>query len=320
MNEDEKQTPDATDKPEKCVLVVDDSAAVRYTVVHIIQRMGYEVIEAADGSEVLPLAEKYHPDLIFLDVHMPEKGGLEALRELRADARFKGTPVIVLTASADQKIVRQAASLKISGYLVKASLAAGDIRERINKIFDAPAAPGIGRQTRRSLRILLADEVWERCQEVGMDAYVAKPVEPDKLFTTLEEMSVIAPAPPASEPQQEVLFDWDELLERVDDDVELLQRMLDLFCRDYPTLLEEARQAIAAGDPQILHDSAHALTGMLGNLSAHAMVAIAQQLEEVDPVGEAQQAREALANLEVRVEQLARALTASLELDKDAGS
>lgn len=129
-----------------------------------------------------------------------------------------------------------------------------------------------------------------------------------------EEMA----APPVSEPQQEHLFDRDELLERVDNDLELLQRMLELFCRDYPTLIKNALQAIVAADRQILHNSAHTLKGMLGNLSAHTSAAIAQKLEEMDPEDEAQQARKTLAELEVQATQLVRILTASLKLLRNA--
>ena len=121
-------------------------------------------------------------------------------------------------------------------------------------------------------------------------------------------------APTVSEPQQADLFDQDELLERVDNDLELLQRMLEFFCRDYPTLIENALQAIIASDRQILHDSAHTLKGILGNLSARTPAAMAQQLEAMDPGNEAQQARETLAELEIQAPQLVHALTASLKL------
>ena len=131
-----------------------------------------------------------------------------------------------------------------------------------------------------------------------------------------EEMT--ATAPPVSEPQHENLFDRDELLERVDNDLELLQRMLELFCRDFPTLIEKALQAIVTADRQILHDSTHTLKGMLGNLSAHTLAAIAQQLKGMDPEVEAQQARETLAELEVQTTQLVRTLTAFLKLTRNA--
>lgn len=107
-------------------------------------------------------------------------------------------------------------------------------------------------------------------------------------------------APAVSDPQQANLFDQDELLKRVDNDLEILQRMLELFCRDYPTLVENALQATIASDRQILHNSAHTLKGILSNLRAHTPAAMAQQLEEMDPENEVQRARETLGNWRFR--------------------
>ena len=398
MTADDEQKTTAAGKPDQCVLVVDDSHVVRYTVANIIRAMGHKVVEAVDGTEVVAAAEEHRPDLIVLDVRMPEKGGIEALRELRTHADFKEVPVVMLTATADQKIVRQAAALNISGYLVKTDLKAADIRARINKVLGRPATPPPSRKARRALHVLVADdnphdqqliagllrnwgyaveiaqsgsealailqqqgavdlvlmdddmpemdgfaaaaairqqesasgeylpiailtsrpieEVSEGGQEAGIDAYVAKPVNPDKLFTTLEEMASLVPSPSAPEPADQSLFDWEDLMERVDDDLDLLQRMLELFVRDYPELLEAARQAIAGGDVQQLKTAAHTLKGMLGNLSADSAVQVTQKLETMDPQEDREQVEEVFLNLEKQVERLSRALATALNQER----
>ena len=78
------------------VLVVDDDAGVRQAVGRALAFEGYEVTQAGDGSEALRLIASSRPDAMVLDVVMPEVGGLEVCRELRATG--DDLPVLVLTA------------------------------------------------------------------------------------------------------------------------------------------------------------------------------------------------------------------------------
>ena len=78
------------------VLVVDDDAGVRQAVGRALAFEGYEVTQAGDGAEALRLIASSRPDAMVLDVVMPEVGGLEVCRELRATG--DDLPVLVLTA------------------------------------------------------------------------------------------------------------------------------------------------------------------------------------------------------------------------------
>ncbi|MBV8551662.1 MAG: response regulator [Acidobacteriaceae bacterium] len=82
------------------VLVADDRDASRELIRTLLEHSGYSVIEAANGAEAIQLACENIPDLIILDLQMPTKDGFTVLRELRADERFKKTPIVALTASA----------------------------------------------------------------------------------------------------------------------------------------------------------------------------------------------------------------------------
>src|SRR5918999_896137 len=66
------------------ILVIDDEAEIRRSVRMILEYEGYDVVEASSGPEGVALAEKESPDLIFLDVKMPGRDGLEALRRIKA--------------------------------------------------------------------------------------------------------------------------------------------------------------------------------------------------------------------------------------------
>lgn len=84
----------------KTILVADDNSANRELIAEILQSKGYHVIEARDGQQALEEVAKATPDLVLLDIHMPNLNGYEALARLRADERYRELPIVALTASA----------------------------------------------------------------------------------------------------------------------------------------------------------------------------------------------------------------------------
>jgi two-component system cell cycle response regulator DivK len=87
--------------PEKLrILVVDDDADVRETVVELLQLQGYDVLEAASGDEGVEVARGARPHLILMDFNMPKLLGPEAVALLRQDAATRKIPVVALTGSA----------------------------------------------------------------------------------------------------------------------------------------------------------------------------------------------------------------------------
>jgi DNA-binding response OmpR family regulator len=80
------------------VLVIDDDPAALRLTGYIFQRAGYEVHEAANGIEGLAKAEEVKPDLVILDVMMPDVSGLEVCQQLRARSGTAQLPIIMLSA------------------------------------------------------------------------------------------------------------------------------------------------------------------------------------------------------------------------------
>jgi adenylate cyclase len=80
------------------VLVVDDTASARHTLRAHLSRPGYEVLEAASGQEALTLLETTSPDVILLDVMMPEMDGFETCSRIKSDPRLEPIPVVMCTA------------------------------------------------------------------------------------------------------------------------------------------------------------------------------------------------------------------------------
>lgn len=85
--------------PRKKILIVDDVAENRAVLVDMLGQLGFELIEAANGIECLEQAQSLRPDLILMDVVMPEMDGLETTRHLRKLPDFEATPIIALSAS-----------------------------------------------------------------------------------------------------------------------------------------------------------------------------------------------------------------------------
>jgi len=82
------------------ILLAEDNEATRMAVSEYLSTCGYQVIEAKDGREAIAQAQLCHPDLIFMDIQMPQVNGLEAIRAVREDPAMTETPIIALTALA----------------------------------------------------------------------------------------------------------------------------------------------------------------------------------------------------------------------------
>ena len=81
----------------RTILVVEDSPDERSFVVNVLKDAGYLVREAADGEEAMVSVEEQRPDLITLDMTMPEKSGVSVYRSLKADDDLATIPVVVVT-------------------------------------------------------------------------------------------------------------------------------------------------------------------------------------------------------------------------------
>ncbi len=101
------------------VLVVDDMSDNIILISLSLQDMGYRVVTATNGADALNVAKLARPDLILMDIAMPQQDGLAATRRIREEAELQDTPVVALTAF-DTDGFRQAAfDAGFNGYLTK---------------------------------------------------------------------------------------------------------------------------------------------------------------------------------------------------------
>jgi DNA-binding response OmpR family regulator len=101
------------------ILLVEDEPSLRRLIGYALQTQGYEVFLAADGREGLEKARSESPDLILLDMVMPEMSGMEVLSVLKNDGHLKDIPVLIVTASAQKGDAEKAMAMGAAGYLVK---------------------------------------------------------------------------------------------------------------------------------------------------------------------------------------------------------
>ena len=161
------------------VAVVDDQALVRSGFVVLLRSAeGIEVVgEAADGAEAVALVRQEHPDVVLMDIRMPEMDGLEATRIITADEQTSSTKVLILTTFDLDEYVYEALRAGASGFMLKDTLpedllsavrvvAEGDAllapkitKRLIEKFVEQPtvapaAVPGLDSLTERELEVL----------------------------------------------------------------------------------------------------------------------------------------------------------------------
>ncbi len=102
------------------ILLVDDSEVVRMTMKMILHKGGkYELIEAKDGREAVAIASEELPDLILMDVVMPNMTGYEACKELRSRDATKKTPIIMVSSRGEEESIKAGFDNGCNEYVTK---------------------------------------------------------------------------------------------------------------------------------------------------------------------------------------------------------
>ena len=99
-------------------VIADDQTHFRIVMRNVLSRLGGKVVaQASDGKEAVTAIESHRPDLVLLDIHMPEMTGIEVLEALQGEEL--AVKVIMLTAAADRATVQRCVELGASGYVRK---------------------------------------------------------------------------------------------------------------------------------------------------------------------------------------------------------
>ncbi|MDX9873357.1 MAG: chemotaxis response regulator CheY [Spongiibacteraceae bacterium] len=118
------------------ILIVDDFSTMRRIIKNLLRDLGFtNTAEADDGHTALPMLQNGNFDFLITDWNMPTMTGIDLLRAVRADAKLKSLPVLMVTAEAKRDQIIEAAQAGVNGYVVKPFTAAV-LKEKIDKIFE----------------------------------------------------------------------------------------------------------------------------------------------------------------------------------------
>ena len=136
---------DPTPPARQTLLLVEDNEDNRIIYSTVLRHTGYEVVEATDGVQAVDLARRIAPDLILMDISIPEIDGWEATKILRQDPKTRDIPIIALTAHALADDRERATAVGFSSYLAKPiepRAVVAEVRRWIGGGAGAPPAAG----------------------------------------------------------------------------------------------------------------------------------------------------------------------------------
>lgn len=124
----------ATDnRPQKCILLVEDDEALSAVYLARLQTEGFEVCHAADGEEALAIIRKQRPDLVLLDAMIPKISGFDVLDIVRNTPETTNVKVIMLTALSQEGDKARARALGVDDYLVKSQVVIADVVAKVKQ-------------------------------------------------------------------------------------------------------------------------------------------------------------------------------------------
>jgi two-component system cell cycle response regulator DivK len=103
----------------KRILIVEDNPLNMKLLTDLCEAQGYETLQTGDGLEAVDLAREHLPDLILMDIQLPEVSGLEATRWLKSDPRTRAIPIVAVTAFAMSGDERRVLDSGCDGYIAK---------------------------------------------------------------------------------------------------------------------------------------------------------------------------------------------------------
>ncbi len=214
------------------ILVAEDMAMNMLLVKAMLSRLvrNVDIIEAQNGVEAVELYQTSAPDLVLMDVQMPELDGLEATRKIREIEERSGKHIPTI------------------------ALSAGALKEEM-----------------------------ERCYAAGMDDFLAKPVESEKMKTILDKHLTcrrkMAIAASVVDDEDKVHFGYSELAQMLGNDIASIREMIATAMTEVPVQMEQLEVACREVDPTKINASAHSIKGACLTLRCKPMAKLAGIME-----------------------------------------
>ncbi len=120
------------------IMLVDDEPNLRELLRHMLELGGFDVVEAEDGLEALEKLEIVAPDVMILDVMMPNLDGVSLCKQLRADAAFAALPIIMVSGKTQHWAVQEGLAAGANQYLCK-PITVQELLQSVRALLPAPA-------------------------------------------------------------------------------------------------------------------------------------------------------------------------------------
>lgn len=118
------------------ILVIEDDKFLRKVIEKKLLGEGHKIVEALDGESGVQAAQEQNPDLILLDLVLPEMDGFETLKRIKKDKKTFKIPVIILSNLGEKENINKGLKLGAVDYLIKAKLDPGQIMARVQVVLE----------------------------------------------------------------------------------------------------------------------------------------------------------------------------------------
>jgi signal transduction histidine kinase/DNA-binding response OmpR family regulator/HPt (histidine-containing phosphotransfer) domain-containing protein len=278
------------------ILLAEDGHVNQRVATDLLARHRHTVELANDGLAAVQLFAKNRYDLMLMDIHMPEMDGYEATASIRELERERGetnpTPIIALTANAMKGDREKCLAAGMNDYIAK-PIRAADLYAVVLR--NAPFHTGNSKP--------------------AADA----PVTPLPEITAPMEPAAPLSAPTTGDPSQphgDPIWDLEVALTNVGSSEEILVSMIDCFFEEKDSLLPILEEAVAAGDAEVVHRTAHTMKSSVATFGAERARGAAYELEKTGKSGDLTAAARQLGVFVTELEQLCVALKAHGDLEK----
>lgn len=119
---------------EKTILLVEDDSFVSDIYQKKIESEGFKIVTAENGVEAIKKLNEIVPDLILLDIVMPYMDGMDVLKEIKANDKWKNIPVILLTNLSEKEKIEEAIGIGANDYLIKSHFTPSEVISKVNLI------------------------------------------------------------------------------------------------------------------------------------------------------------------------------------------
>ncbi len=133
-NNKRKVSPKEEKKGNKIILIVEDDEVLLRALYVFFHESEYTIATATDGETAVSMAQRLNPDLILLDLLLPQMDGFQFLEKVKAMPKLKNIPVVVLSNLGDESDIKRAKALGAKDYFIKADVELSKLSENIKKV------------------------------------------------------------------------------------------------------------------------------------------------------------------------------------------